>query len=140
MKVLNDCKIDCYATIIVSPDWGREEFDFLKRKILKMGIHYVNLQPYTPLPGTGNRIEADDLIIPFSDYEKWDLAHVTVRPKKMSTADFYKNILRLYNSILFQPRFLVDYIKKYSPGMLLKMVKGSSKVRIQYLSKIKEVK
>jgi radical SAM superfamily enzyme YgiQ (UPF0313 family) len=140
MKVLNDCKIVCYATIIVSPDWGREEFDFLKRKILKMGIHYVNLQPYTPLPGTGNRIEADDLIIPFSDYEKWDLAHVTVRPKKMSTADFYKNILRLYNSILFQPRFLVDYIKKYSPGMLLKMVKGSSKVRIQYLSKIKEVK
>ncbi|HWS00952.1 MAG TPA: cobalamin-dependent protein, partial [Prolixibacteraceae bacterium] len=28
MNVLNQNKIDCYATIIVSPDWGRKEFDF----------------------------------------------------------------------------------------------------------------
>jgi radical SAM superfamily enzyme YgiQ (UPF0313 family) len=140
MKVLNHNKIDCYATIIVSPDWGKKEFDFCKEKIRELGIHYVNLQPYTPLPGTGNVVEMAELIIPFSDYERWDLAHVTIRPKKMSTADFYKNILRLYNSILFQPRYLFDHIKKYNLEMILKMVKGSIKVRKQYLLKIKEVK
>jgi radical SAM superfamily enzyme YgiQ (UPF0313 family) len=140
MKVLNQNKIDCYATIIVSPDWGKEEFDFCRDKIRELGIHYVNLQPFTPLPGTGNMVETDELIIPYTDYERWDLAHVTIRPKKMSTADFYKNILRLYNSILFQPRFLIDYVKKYKLVMLLKMAKGSIKVRKQYLLKIKEVK
>ena len=140
MMVLNQNQIDCYATIIVSPDWGREEFDFCKDKIRSLGIHYVNLQPFTPLPGTGNMVGGDDLIIPYSDFERWDLAHVTIRPKKMSPADFYKNILRLYNSILFQPRFLFDHIKKYNLPMLLKMVKGSIKVRKQYLLKIKEVK
>ncbi len=139
MKVLNQNKIDCYATIIVSPDWGKKEFDFCKDKIREMGIHYVNLQPFTPLPGTGNTVKMEDLIIPFSDYERWDLAHVTIRPKKMSTADFYKNILLLYNSILFQPRVLLDYIKEYNLVMLLKMLKGSIKVRKQYWSKIKEV-
>jgi hopanoid C-3 methylase len=139
MQVLNHNKIDCYATIIVSPDWGKKEFDFCRDKIRELGIHYVNLQPFTPLPGTGSKVEMDELIIPYSDYERWDLAHVTVRPKKMSTADFYKNILRLYNSILFQPRFLIDYIKKYNLVMLLKMAKGSIKVRKQYLKKIKEV-
>jgi radical SAM superfamily enzyme YgiQ (UPF0313 family) len=139
MKVLNHYKIDCYATIIVSPDWGREEFDFCRDKIRSLGIHYVNLQPFTPLPGTGNLVERDDLIIPYSDFERWDLAHVTIRPKKMSTADFYKNILQLYNSILFQPRFLFDHIKKYNLLMILKMIKGSIKVRKQYLLKIKEV-
>jgi hopanoid C-3 methylase len=140
MKVLNDNKIDCYATIIVSPDWGTKEFDFCGDKIRELGIHYVNLQPFTPLPGTGNTVEPDELIIPYSDYERWDLAHVTIRPKKMSPGDFYKNILRLYNSILFQPRFLIDYVKKYKLMMLLKMVLGSIKVRNQYLLKIKELK
>jgi len=139
MKVLNQNKIECYATIIVSPDWGKKEFDFCRDKIRELGIHYVNLQPFTPLPGTGNTVEPSELIIPYSDYERWDLAHVTIRPKKMSTADFYKSILRLYNSILFQPRFLIDYIKKYKLAMLLKMVLGSIKVRKQYLLKIKEV-
>ena len=140
MKVLNHNKIDCYATIIVSPDWGRKEFDFCRDKIRDLGIHYVNLQPFTPVPGTGKQVEPDELIIPYSDYERWDLAHVTIRPKKMSTGEFYESILRLYNSILFQPRFLLDYIKKYNLVMLLKMIKGSIKVRKQYWSKIKEVK
>jgi radical SAM superfamily enzyme YgiQ (UPF0313 family) len=140
MKVLNQNNIDCFATIIVSPEWGKKDFDFCRDKIRELGIHYVNLQPFTPLPGTGNRVEPDALIIPYSDYERWDLAHVTVRPKKMSTADFYKSILHLYNSILFQPRFLIDYIKKYKMVMLLRMAKGSVKVRKQYLIKIKEVK
>jgi hopanoid C-3 methylase len=139
MQVLNHNKIDCYATIIVSPDWGEKEFDYCRDKIRELGIHYVNLQPLTPLPGTGHKIKSDELIIPFSDFERWDLAHVTIRPKKMSTADFYKNILRLYNSILFQPRFLLDYIRKYNLVMLLKMVKGSIKVSKQYRSKIKEI-
>jgi len=140
MKVLNHNRIDCYATIIVSPDWGKEDFDFCKDKIREMGIHYVNLQPFTPLPGTGNKVKAEELVIPFSDYARWDLAHVTIRPKKMGITDFYKNILRLYNSILFQPRFLIEHIKKYNLVMILKMVKGSIKVRKQYLLKIKELK
>jgi len=140
MKVLNQNKIDCYATIIVSPDWGKKDFDFCRDKIRELGIHYVNLQPFTPLPGTGNTVEMAELIIPFSDFERWDLAHVTIRPRKMSTAEFYKNILRLYNSILFQPRFLLDYIQKYNLVMLLKMIKGSINIRKQYWSKIKEVK
>jgi len=140
MRVLNNCRIECYATIIVSPDWGKKEFDYCRDKICKLGIHYVNLQPFTPLPGTGVVVEKDELIIPYSDFERWDLAHVTIRPKKMSTTDFYKNILRLYNLILFQPRFLFDYLGKNNLLMILKMLKGSIKVRKQYMLKIKELK
>jgi hopanoid C-3 methylase len=140
MKVLNTNKIDCYATIIVSPEWGKEEFTYCRNKIRELKIHYVNLQPLTPLPGMGNTIVEGDLIVPYSDYAKWDLAHVTLRPAKMSVADFYRNILRLYNSILFQPRFMLDYIKKYNLIMLYKMITGSFMVWRQYRLKIKEAK
>ncbi len=140
MKVLNFHNIDCYATIIVSPDWGKDEFAFCKEKIRSLGIHYVNLQPFTPLPGTGIKVKDKELIIPITDFAKWDLAHVTIRPKNMSVSDFYKSILKLYNSVLFQPEFLIDYIRKTSILMLWKMMKGSFMVRRQYMRKIREAK
>jgi hopanoid C-3 methylase len=138
MRILNTLQIDCYATIIVPPDWGPEEFAFCRRKIRELGIHYVNLQPLTPLPGTGTNDEMNQLIIPRGDFEKWDLAHVTLKPVKMNTADFYRNILGLYHSILFQPRFLLKYVKNYSLPMMYKMIKGSYHVNKQYLEKIRE--
>jgi len=140
MKVLNFHDIDCYATIIVSPDWGEDEFAFCKEKTRSLGIHYVNLQPFTPLPGTGIKVKDEELIIPYADFAKWDLAHVTIRPKKMSVADFYQSIIKLYNSVLFQPQFLIDYVRKASMLMLWKMIKGSFMVKRQYMKKIREAK
>jgi len=140
MRILNHHNIDCYATIIVSPEWGKKDFDFHKNKFKNLGIHYVNLQPFTPLPGTGQKVNKDDLLIPYSEYEKWDLAHITIRPDKMEVAEFYKSILNLYNSILFQPRFLFEYISKSNFIMIYKMIVGSYKVSRQYRRKIKEAR
>ena len=140
MQIMNENKIECYATIIVSSDWGKEDFEFYKRKIKSLAIHYVNLQPLTPLPGTGQQVDMEKLLIPYAEYEKWDLAHVTIQPEKMSVPDFYKNILSLYNAILFQPKHLLNYIRKSSPRMIYKMMMGSYLVRRQYLKKIKEAK
>ena len=140
MQVLNKTGIECYATIILSPEWGRKEFSMLRKKIKQLGIHYVNLQPMTPLPGTDNNQYQKKLIIPYSDFARWDLAHVTIQPEKMSVADFYKELLGVYNSALFQPAFLFNYLKRYPVSMLWKMIKGSFMVWKQYQQKIKEAK
>jgi radical SAM superfamily enzyme YgiQ (UPF0313 family) len=138
MQVLNLNKIDCYATIILPPDWGKEEFGYSRDMLRKLGIHYVNLQPLTPLPGTEMEAPDHSIVIPRSDFSKWDLAHVTLLPEKMSVADYYKNMIRLYNSVLFQPRFLLDYMQKYNLPMLWKMIRGSFMVWKQYMEKIRE--
>ena len=140
MQVLNFNQIDCYATVILPPDWGKEEFEYCRDIMRKLGIHYVNLQPLTPLPGTGMEASDHSLNIPRSDFSKWDLAHVALLPEKMSVADYYKNMIRLYNSVLFQRRFLVDYIKNYNLLMLGKMIRGSFMVWRQYMGKIREAK
>jgi radical SAM superfamily enzyme YgiQ (UPF0313 family) len=140
MQVLNNTGIECYATIILSPEWGRKEFSMLKKKIKQLGIHYLNLQPMTPLPGTDNNQYQKKLIIPYSDFARWDLAHVTIQPEKMSVADFYKELLGVYSAALFQPAFLLNYLKRYPVSMLWKMIKGSFMVWKQYQHKIKEVK
>jgi len=138
MAVLNKYNVDCYAAVIISPSWGREDFIKAGDMMAELGIKFVNLQPLTPLKGTGLLVNEENLIIDRSDYPKWDLAHVTVRPEKMSVKDFYKNILDLYQRIVLSPRNLLSFLK-YPFAMQLKMVRGIRKVREQYRNKIMEV-
>jgi len=100
----------------------------------------VNLQPLTPLPKTGISFPEDQIIISRSNYEKWDLAHVTVKPLRLSVPEFYKEILKAYSSILYSPKVLWKYLITYKPAMLIKMLVGSYKVSNQYRKKIKEAR
>jgi radical SAM superfamily enzyme YgiQ (UPF0313 family) len=138
MAILNRLKIECFATIILSPDWGKDDFQKLERILKDIKIHYVNLQPLTPLPGTGFEVDQDKLLIHNEDYSKWDLAHLTIRPTRLSVVDYYKQLLRLYNKIIFQPWVLKKYLLTKSWKMLIKMVIGSRHVYRQYLDKINE--
>jgi hypothetical protein len=138
MSVLNDYKIDCYAAVIISPSWTTDDFIKAGDIMTDLGIKFVNLQPLTPLKGTGLIINENDLIIKRTDYAKWDLAHVSIRPEKMSVKDFYINILDLYQRIVLKPRNLIGFIK-YPIALQFKMVKGIRKVRKQYRNNIMEI-
>lgn len=139
MTVLNRLKIECYATVILSPDWGHEEFAALDRNIRELGIRFINLQPLTPLPGTGMEVPDDQLVIPRDDFARWDLAHVTVRPTKLSVEEYYGKIIESYTRALYRPGPLVSYLR-YPPGMLRKMISGNAKVYRQYVKKKKEAR
>lgn len=138
MENLIKNNVECFATVIVSPDWDKADFRCMEKQIKSLNIHYVNLQPLTPLPKTGIEYNKDSIIIDRSEYEKWDLAHVTIKPTKLSVAEYYRQILKSYYSIMFQPKILLSYIFKYPFRMLLKMFYGSRKVTKQYYKKIKE--
>jgi len=138
MAVLNKEKISCFATIIVSPEWNKEDFRKMESAVISLGIHFVNLQPLTPLPKTGVSFPQHRMLIDRSEYDKWDLAHVSVMPSKLSVAEFYRQILQSYNTIVFQPRAIFAYLTGYNPIMLFKMLMGSSRVGRQYKKKISE--
>lgn len=140
MKVLRKEKIECFATIIIPPEWDKEDFRHMVRVVKQLGIHFVNLQPLTPLPKTGINFPENKIIISRNEYEKWDLAHVTVQPTKLTVSEFYKEILKAYNSILYSPHVLWTYLTTYKPMMLYKMLIGGYRVGKQYKLKIKEAK
>ncbi len=138
MEVLNPLSVDCYATIILHPDWDRRDFDHMIKNLVSLGVHFVNLQPLTPLPETEMDYSGYELILDRGSYEKWDLAHVAFQPTRMTQQQYYREIVRAYNRILFQPRHLLRYLRAYPPGMLWKMMRGSWMVRRQYHEKIRE--
>ena len=138
MEVLNKYKVDCYAAVIISPSWSHEDFKKAGDIMTDLGIKFVNLQPLTPLKGTGINVREEDLVISRTDYVKWDLAHVAIRPEKMSLEDFYKNILNLYIRIIQNPKNFFKNLK-YPLNMQLKMASGLSRVKKQYQKRIMEI-
>ncbi|MFA6401718.1 MAG: radical SAM protein [Salinivirgaceae bacterium] len=138
MEVLHSAKIEVFATIIIPPHWDKKDFKNMVKVIKSLEIHFVNLQPLTPLPKTGVSFPAGQLIINRQNYPQWDLAHISVQPTKLTVTEFYKEILRAYHSILYNPKVLWKYFTAYKTGMLFKMLVGGYRVSKQYQKKIKE--
>lgn len=138
MAVIKREKIDVFATIIIPPEWDKIDFKNMVSVIKSLGIHFVNLQPLTPLPKTNVSFPENQIIIDKLNYPQWDLAHISVMPTKLTVSEFYKEILNAYNSILYDPKVMWKYLTTYSPIMLFKMLIGGYRVTKQYKTKIKE--
>lgn len=139
MGVLNRLGVECYATIILPPSWGREEFRACGEKLRSLRVKFVNLQPLTPLPGTGVEAEPGTLLVPRSDYPKWDLAHVMLRPKKLTEAEFYEELIALYLRTLYRVDVLLNHLKE-PPRMLWRMAAGTFRVDRQYRRKLEQAR
>lgn len=139
MEVLNKNKIDCYASVIVMPEWDKDDFKRAIQKMIQLGIRFLNIQPLAPLEKTDIDFDDKNLIIPRTEFEKWDLAHVVISPTKMSLQDYYHQILHMYERVLFRPGNLMHHLK-YSPAMQFRLLWGAAKVRSQYIKKIKCLK
>jgi len=110
----------------------------MTNSVKELGIKYVNLQPLTPLPKTGITCNEEDLLIRYHEYEKWDLAHVSLKPTQMAVSDYYRHILKAYYEILFRRTVLWSHFRNYSLRMLWKILIGSQKVTYQYKKKLGE--
>jgi hopanoid C-3 methylase len=137
LQVMNHYKVDCYAAVILSPDWDFQDFKKAGDVMEELGIKFVNLQPLTPLKGIEMQFDEKRLVIDRQDFARWDLAHVTIEPEKMSLQQYYINILRLYQRIVLNPRHLFSHLK-YPLNMQYRMIRGMYLVQKQYKNMIKE--
>jgi len=135
MKILNKNGIDCYASVIAMPNWDKADFERATKKMIDLKIRFLNIQPLTPLEKTDIVFDDDDLIIGRDDFAKWDLAHVVVKPEKLSLQDYYQEILRMYIRVLFRPANIIHHLK-YPIQMQIKLLAGALKVKKQYEKKI----
>ena len=137
VAILKKYDVECYGTFILGLDWTKEDFNALARWIKKLGLVFVNLQPLTPLRGTEMYEQyKKDFIIREDEYEKWDLAHLVVRPSKISVRKYYWYTMVLYYKITVNPKSIWYMIKRYGLKDTLKLSWGGFKVNIQYFKKL----
>ena len=137
IRILKELDIELYATMIIPLDFSKEDFKALTKWLNSFEVAFVNLQPLTPLPGTTIFDEyKDELLVKREDYHMWDMAHVVLRPEKMSIRSFYFQMLKSYYRVIVKPKNALRLIKKYGFYENVKLLWRSQRVSIQYLQKI----
>ncbi|MHB1454786.1 MAG: B12-binding domain-containing radical SAM protein [Saccharofermentanales bacterium] len=137
VRILQKYGIECYATVILGIDWSKAEFDQLYRFLTGMGIVFVNLQPFTPMPKTPYfEEERPNLLIPYEQSEKWDMAHLVVKPTNITVRGFYGQIIRLYFKITLTPKNSAYMIRRYGWRVTSKLSIGAFRVTVQYIRKL----
>ena len=137
IRILKKYDIEVYGTLILDMDFSKDDFQKLYRWIKRLGLIFVNLQPLTPLKGTDiyEQYQKDFIVDP-AEYEKWDLAHLVLKPQKMSVRRYYFEMIKLYYKILMAPQNVWKLIQKYGFMEVWKLSWGSSVVTLQYLQKM----
>jgi radical SAM superfamily enzyme YgiQ (UPF0313 family) len=134
VRILEKYNIECYAGIIIREDWTDEDFDHFVTWLNGFKRVFVNIQPLTPMPGTPlyERLEKE-ITIPRSAFEKWDMAHIILKPEKLTVRRFYWNIIRSYYKTSTGLRAHLYILKKYGPKMYLRSLWGSLYITWQYI-------
>ena len=137
ITILKELDIELYATMIIPIDFSKADFKALTKWLNSFEVIFVNLQPLTPLPGTSIFDEYKDrLLVRRENYHMWDMAHVVLKPEKMSIRSFYFQMLKSYYKVIIKPKNAVRLIKKYGFRENAKLLWRSQRVSIQYLQKI----
>ena len=137
VRILHEYDVECYGTFVLGLDWRKEDFNALEKWIKKLNLVFVNLQPLTPLKGTELYEQyRKDFIVKENEFEKWDLAHLVVRPSNISVRKYYWYTMVLYYKITVNPKSAWYMIRKYGLYDTLKLSVGAFKVNIQYLKKL----
>ena len=137
IRILQKYGIELYATMILQPDFTKEDFRQIEDYIIGLNVSFVNLQPLTPLPGTEIYDDyKDKILVSRKDYAMWDLAHIVLKPKYMSIRQYYYQIIKTYARIVLRPDNIIKMLKKYGIKEVAKMWWGSQFVSLQYIGKI----
>lgn len=94
VQVLRDLDLEIYASFIVRPDFGPEDFTACRDYCRMLGLSFATFAVLTPLPGTDFYEEVKDQMITHN-YDLFDFLH-TVLPTKLPLDEFYEELHGLY--------------------------------------------
>lgn len=115
IELLRDLDIEVHASLIVRPEFGREEFAALAAYCRALALNFAGFAVLTPLPGTEFFAEVQDQLIT-RDYDLFDFIH-TVLPTRLPLEEFYREYGRLYRTAI-PPLRQLALLRKYRPAAI----------------------
>ena len=139
VSILEHAGVLCYCGLMVGYDWERSDFDGLIAHLKTFRYPLVNVQPVTPIPGTPyyDTMRAE-LGAGLDRPELWDMAHLLIKPTKMSEKAFYANLLRVYYKTSLLPRVHWMIIRRFGIKAYMRACKGAVCITRQYRSLIRK--
>jgi radical SAM superfamily enzyme YgiQ (UPF0313 family) len=118
-KILDDLGIMMYASFMVDPAYGREDFRSLVSYVRQLKLKYATFTVMTPLPGTELHSERKNEILS-SKPELYDMLHALL-PTTLPKEEFYRELADLYTKAVPLYRVLPALFKFGLHGMLLRI-------------------
>lgn len=103
IEILHRCGAVCMALMIADLSFRRRDFQNIYRWAKQQQLKYVSVQILTPIPPTDYYLQNRSKLIT-SDPEKWDLAHLVMRPDHMPAWLFLFYYRLLLVKLYFQGR------------------------------------
>ena len=133
VRILQDLGIEMYASLIVRPEFRKEDFTMMQRYCRNLALNYATFSVLTPLPGTDYyELEKSRLIT--HDYDCFDFVH-TLLPTTLPLKDFYEELYHLYQKA-FPIKAGLSYLRKFPvrevPAVLVKVLKTYNHIRNAY--------
>jgi 8-amino-7-oxononanoate synthase len=138
IDVLRRCGVDIYASLITQPDYELKDWRRLAEFIDEHKIYYVNISPFTPLPGSPMwRIYEPHLTVDRAAHGLWDLAHC-VLPTRMPLKRYYRRLLWLYARTVLNVRRAGRITLRTRPPVwslrYLRLWMGAARIFLQFVS------
>ena len=97
VEILRSLGIELWASFIVDPSFGPEDFQGLREYVRSRGIKQASFSVLTPLPGTRLFEELKERITT-CDYELFDIAHAVLQTR-LPLEEFYRQFCSLYGEV-----------------------------------------
>ncbi|MEJ2733002.1 MAG: radical SAM protein [Anaerolineae bacterium] len=134
VRILQALDIEIYASLIVRPEFTREDFAALRQYCRDLGLTFATFAVLTPLPGTDLYEEVESQLITH-DYDYFDFLH-TLLPTELPLKDFYREYARLFTSAIPLTRQATT-LRRFSWSevlpLMIKNVRVVNRVRRAYL-------
>ncbi len=131
--ILQDLGIEPYPSLIIRPEWQKEDFQELRMYCRNLGLGFSSFAVLTPLPGTDLYQQTKDQLITHN-FDYFDFIH-TVLPTTLPLKDFYEEYYQLYRKT-YSASQSISYISKYPmtqiPNTLIRSYKFYNQLRKAY--------
>jgi radical SAM superfamily enzyme YgiQ (UPF0313 family) len=119
VEILSGLGIMMYASFMVDPAYGVDDFRLLREYIRKLKLKYATFSVLTPLPGTELHASVKNRLVSEKP-ELFDMLHALV-PTRLPLPEFYEQMARLYAGAIPLFRALPVLLRYGLHGILLRL-------------------
>jgi radical SAM superfamily enzyme YgiQ (UPF0313 family) len=133
VKLLQGMGIQIYASFMVRPEFGKQDFGYLRNYCRDLDLNFATFSVLTPLPGTDLYETVGDRLIT-RNYDYFDFLH-TLLPTRMPLEEFYQELYGVYKSAIPAVKwasFLARYPLLEIPSVVMKSNRIFSRIRNAY--------
>ena len=138
-QILEKYGMELHASAIVGQDWDKQDFKDFAKWLHTIKYRYINFMPICPLPGTDMWDKyKNQLLCGTDEWEKFDFMHVMIKPTKLKTSEFYKEIIKIYFRVTANFGNLIYITKTCNLKVAVMTVYGLLRIIFNYLRMSRE--